>query len=97
MSRIRQFAPPVFALLLIVAGQSLEAHDARRPAPSSTSRPVYVPRPAPTPVVVRRMVPCAFEDGSGSALPCYWDASTRGNRTGRSFWFDSTRTIHYYG
>lgn len=29
--------------------------------------------------------PCAYEDGSGGPIPCYWDASTRGNGVGRSY------------
>lgn len=28
---------------------------------------------------------CAEEDGSGGAIPCYWDATTRGNRVGTSY------------
>lgn len=33
--------------------------------------------PAPVP-------PCATEDGSGGPMPCWWDASTRGNHQGHS-------------
>lgn len=28
---------------------------------------------------------CVWEDGSGSALPCYWNAAARGNREGTSY------------
>lgn len=31
------------------------------------------------------MPPCRYEDGSGQALPCYWNAKVRGNGKGRSF------------
>ena len=27
---------------------------------------------------------CEFEDGAGQNAPCYWDATTRGNRKGLS-------------
>jgi hypothetical protein len=41
-----------------------------------------------------RIGQCAWEDGSGSSLPCYWDGSTRGNRIGRSYtvWPDGPAT-----
>jgi hypothetical protein len=29
--------------------------------------------------------PCVEEDGSGGPVPCLWDGTTRGNRTGRTF------------
>lgn len=35
---------------------------------------------------------CQYEDGPG---PCYWDAKTRGNGTGRSFVIDSDGTVVY--
>lgn len=50
---------------------------------------------ARTPEPVRNMAPCAHEDGSASQLPCYWDAATRGNKTGHSFWMDTHRKVHY--
>lgn len=28
----------------------------------------------------RLTLPCAYEDGTGTPLPCYWDARTQGNR-----------------
>ncbi len=28
---------------------------------------------------------CKFDDGSGSSLPCYWDAAAQGNGRGSSF------------
>ncbi len=33
----------------------------------------------------KRVVPCKFDDGSGSSLPCYWDAAAQGNGRGSSF------------
>lgn len=27
--------------------------------------------------------PCVYEDGSGGPVPCYWDASERGNGIGQ--------------
>lgn len=30
---------------------------------------------------------CVEEDGSGGPIPCYWDASTRGNGQGTSLVF----------
>lgn len=42
--------------------------------------------PAPVP-------PCVTEDSPGAATgPCYWDARTRGNHTGRSFTATPERT-----
>lgn len=37
------------------------------------------------------MVPCANEDGSGAdqEFPCVWDAATRGNGKGTSFWLEA--------
>lgn len=40
------------------------------------------------------MAPCKYEDGSGSTLPCYWDATTRGNGVGVSFWLDKHGRQH---
>lgn len=34
--------------------------------------------PAPLP-------PCAYEDGSGGPVPCYWDGSSMGNGIGDSY------------
>lgn len=42
-----------------------------------------------------RLTPCVNEDGSGGRLPCYWDAKTRGNGTGRSYWIDRAGNVHY--
>lgn len=39
--------------------------------------------------------PCANEDGSGSVLPCYWDAQTMGNGRGDSFMIDPAGRFHY--
>jgi hypothetical protein len=36
--------------------------------------------------------PCAQEDSAG---PCYWDAKTRGNGVGVSFWVDARQRVHY--
>jgi len=44
---------------------------------------------------VKRLAPCVFEDGSGGALPCLWDASKRGNHKGRSYWFDRQGHQHF--
>lgn len=41
---------------------------------------------------LKRLPACAFEDSKG---PCYWDAATRGNGKGRSFWVDAHNRIHY--
>lgn len=42
-----------------------------------------------------KMPPCVYEDGSGGPLPCYWDATTMGNRVGLSFWVDRHEKLHY--
>lgn len=34
---------------------------------------------------------CATEDSAG---PCYWDAKTRGNGQGVSFWIDEHQQLH---
>jgi hypothetical protein len=44
---------------------------------------------------VKRLTPCVFEDGSGGALPCLWDAAKRGNHKGRSYWFDRQGHQHF--
>lgn len=44
-----------------------------------------------TGTTVSIMAPCANEDGPG---PCYWDAQTRGNGKGQSFWIDSQGQVH---
>jgi hypothetical protein len=36
--------------------------------------------------------PCANEDGPG---PCYWDATTRGNGYGLSYWIDERGNYLY--
>ncbi len=36
--------------------------------------------------------PCLTEDSKG---PCFWDAGTRGNGKGRSFWVDINGGVHY--
>lgn len=38
--------------------------------------------------------PCESEDSAG---PCYWDAATRGNGIGRSFWIDGAGVVHAVG
>lgn len=35
---------------------------------------------------------CAQEDSPG---PCYWDAGSRGNGAGQSFWVDADQKVHY--
>ena len=35
---------------------------------------------------------CVTEDAAG---PCLWDAATRGNGAGRSFWVDVRGDVHY--
>ena len=37
-----------------------------------------------TAVSASELPPCAYEDGSASAIPCHWDASAYGNGTGTS-------------
>lgn len=41
--------------------------------------------------------PCQYEDGSGPTqeFPCYWDASTQGNLTGKSFVMHSPDHVSY--
>ena len=40
---------------------------------------------------VQNMRPCVTEDAPG---PCFWDAATRGNRKGVSFWIDKRQGYH---
>lgn len=48
--------------------------------------------PGATPSWVPAGVPaCATEDAAG---PCYWDATSRGNGDGESFWIDADGTWH---
>lgn len=35
--------------------------------------------------------PCPTEDSAA----CYWDAPSRGDGTGRSYWIDPAGTVHY--
>ena len=51
--------------------------------------------PEPATSDLPSMQPCVEEDGSGGSLPCFWDAQTRGNGIGRSFWIDSNGEFHY--
>ena len=50
---------------------------------------------APKPEVKRESVipstPCPTEDSPG---PCFWDASERGNGTGRDFWIDANQNSY---
>lgn len=52
-------------------------------APASDS-----PRNATLPAV-----PCATEDSPG---PCFWDAGSRGNGQGLSFWVDASQVLRYF-
>lgn len=36
--------------------------------------------------------PCATEDSPG---PCFWDAESRGNGVGRSFYVDRYNRVHF--
>lgn len=40
----------------------------------------------------QQMSACATEDSAG---PCYWDAGTRSNGTGLSFYVDGAQVVHY--
>lgn len=44
-----------------------------------------------------RVMPCTFEDGSDSTLPCYWDGATMGNGVGDSYIVNADETITYLG
>lgn len=46
-----------------------------------------------TPFDPRELPPCVTEDQDFP--PCYWDAATRSNGQGQSFWIDRQRKIHY--
>lgn len=39
-----------------------------------------------------KLPPCATEDSTG---PCYWDARSRGNGQGQSFWIDAKGRYHF--
>lgn len=64
-----------------VAGAGWALSGPSHPAPVSTTDP-------------RKLPACATEDSNG---PCYWNAETRGNHLGRSFWVDSSNRVHYLG
>lgn len=61
------------------AGASWAMSGSSHPAPASTTDP-------------RKLPACATEDSNG---PCYWDAATRGNHLGHSFWVDAANHVHY--
>lgn len=69
------------ALGTLIVGGSLVA--AYHPAPTPVAPAAQ--QLAPTPVPASPAY-CAREDGSGSALPCRWDAGARGNGSGQSYW-----------
>lgn len=74
----------------IVAGSLLAAY---HPAPTAgvptwedaVDRVVAQHQQAPTSAPTSP-AHCRQEDGSGSPLPCRWDATTDGAGTGRSYW-----------
>jgi hypothetical protein len=66
---------PTLAVIALAVIASILAPTACQPTPPATST-------TPTTEDTTNMPACATEDSIG---PCYWDATTRGNHTGRSF------------
>ena len=50
------------------------------------------PTPAPYTTTLTPYTACISEDSPG---PCYWDAATRGNRTGNSFIVNADQSVTY--
>lgn len=75
--------------VLGAAGLFIAALSMSACAPTAQTQPepsvVVVPSPEATP-------PCAEE---GSPGPCFWDAATRDNKAGRSFYVDAAQVVHY--
>lgn len=59
-----------------------------------TVRPRLLVGPAGK-VFLNRLPECRHEDGSGQRAACYWDASERGNLTGRDYWLDRRDRVHF--
>lgn len=78
---------PAWALPLLVLASAAIACDTGKGQPEPTEPPsttiTFNPRVLPA---------CPEEDSPG---PCYWDAHTKGNGVGRSFWVDENQNIHY--
>lgn len=72
----------------VVASPMTPAQVASAKAPSASAAPKKVAITTARIKQIRAwagMPPCRYEDGSGQALPCYWNAKMRGNGKGKSF------------
>lgn len=89
----KHIAEPLIAAGLIVATLVGVALAGTASAQAAQTRVTYVQHKAePVPADAQ---PCAYEDGSGGQLPCYWDARQAGNGVGQSFWIDRRDRTHY--
>lgn len=87
--RIRLMAAVIIAVMLGIIGEVYSAPD-NRPVPDATNSINGTNDLSDMPL-------CEYEDGSApsDSLPCFWDARTSGNMTGRSYWIDQNENVHY--